>query len=190
MYGDARDLPVIEETEPRPLSAYGTDKLGCELHARAARLCMAFPTVVCGSSTCMARARILARPYSGVISIFSERIRRGAPIDIFGDGAQTRDFVYVGDAVGALLAAMRLRPGGAPVFNVCSGHATSVLGLAQLIGALTGVQPDVRHAPARAGEIRHSTGSPALAGRILGLPEPLRLRDGLFQVIGWLDASG
>jgi UDP-glucose 4-epimerase len=190
VYGDARDLPVTEETERRPLSAYGTDKLDCELHARAATHEHGVPTVGLRFFNVYGPRQDPRSPDSGVISIFGERIRRGAPIDVFGDGGQTRDFVHVGDVVGALLAAMRLQPGAAPVFNVCSGQATSVLALAWLIGALAGMQPDVRHAPARAGEIRHSTGSPALAGRILGLPEPVRLRDGLFQVFDWLDAYG
>ena len=77
-------------------------------------------------------------PYSGVISIFCERIAAGQPIDIFGDGGQTRDFVYVADVVAALLAAMALRPKDAPVFNVCTGIPTSVQALAALIAELAG----------------------------------------------------
>jgi UDP-glucose 4-epimerase len=128
-------------------------------------------------------------PYSGVISIFCERIRRGAPIDIFGDGGQTRDFVYVADVVTALVAAMRLAPADAPVFNVCTGTATSVLDLAHTIAELTGTLLDARHRPPRAGEIRDSTGAPALSRRILGLADPLSLRRGLGKVLDWMGGA-
>jgi UDP-glucose 4-epimerase len=124
-----------------------------------------------------------------VISIFCERIRRGMPIDIFGDGGQTRDFVYVADVVAALLAAMRLAPVDAPVFNVCTGAATSVLDLARTIADLTGTPLDAHRRPPRAGEIRHSTGAPALSRKILGLAEPVGLRNGLGKVLDWLGGA-
>jgi UDP-glucose 4-epimerase len=117
-----------------------------------------------------------------VISIFCERIMQGEPIAIYGDGAQTRDFVHVSDVVAALLAGMRLRPDEASVFNVCTGEATSVIELARVIGELAGKNPDARHMPPRAGEIRRSLGNPAAMRRALGLGEMVRLRDGLATV--------
>jgi UDP-glucose 4-epimerase len=125
-----------------------------------------------------------------VISIFCERIRRGLPIDILGDGGQTRDFVYVTDVVAALMAAMRLAPADAPVFNICTGIATSVTDLARGIAERAGTRLDARHGPPRAGEIRLSTGSPALSRKILGLPKPVSLRNGLDKVLDWLDGQG
>jgi UDP-glucose 4-epimerase len=129
-------------------------------------------------------------PYSGVISIFCEHIGRSAPIDIFGDGKQTRDFVFVADVVAAMLAAMRVQPVGAPVFNVCTGLATSVVDLARSIAELAGTDLDANHKPPRAGEIRHSTGSPALSRATLSLHEPVALRSGLARVLDWLEGSG
>ena len=85
---------------------------------------------------------------------------------------------------------MRLAPADAPVFNVCTGTATSALDLAQTIAELTGTRLDARHRPPRAGEIRHSTGSPALSRRILGLPDPLSLRSGLGKVLDWMGGAG
>jgi UDP-glucose 4-epimerase len=126
-------------------------------------------------------------PYSGVISIFCERISASRPIGIFGDGGQTRDFVHVADVVGALLAAMALRPAGAPVFNVCTGIPASVEALARLIADLACQPLDARPMPPRAGEIRHSLGVPDLANRVLGLPERVRLRDGLRTVLAWMN---
>jgi UDP-glucose 4-epimerase len=187
VYGDAATVPITEATECRPLSAYGADKLGCELHARVAGHVHGIPTVGLRFFNVYGPRQDPRSPYSGVISIFCDRVRRGAPIEILGDGGQTRDFVYVTDVVAALLAAMRLAPADAPVFNVCTGIATSVMDLAQIIAERAGKRLDARHGPPRAGEIRHSTGSPALSRNILGLPEPVSLRNGLGQILGWLD---
>ena len=189
VYGDAATVPITEAAERRPLSAYGADKLGCELHARVASHVHGIPTVGLRFFNVYGPRQDPRSPYSGVISIFCERIRRGAPIDIFGDGGQTRDFVYVADVVAALLAAMRLAPPDAPVFNVCTGSATSVLHLARTIADLTGTPLDAHHRPPRAGEIRHSTGAPALSRKLLALAEPVDLRNGLGKVLDWLDGA-
>ena len=190
VYGDAATIPIPETTICRPLSAYGADKLGCELHARVASHVHGIPTVGLRFFNVYGPRQDSRSPYSGVISIFCERIRRGAPIDIFGDGEQTRDFVYVADVVATLLAAMRLAPTDAPAFSVCTGTATSVLALARTIAALTRTALEPRHRPPRAGEIRHSTGSPDLSRRTLALPEPVSLPNGLARLLDWLGRPG
>ena len=94
-------------------------------------------------------------PYSGVISIFTDRARAGRPLTIFGDGSQTRDFVYVGDVVRAIIAA--LGDGNSRlVANVGTGGEISVLELARAIVELCGNRSTIEHAPARAGEILKS----------------------------------
>ena len=122
-------------------------------------------------------------PYSGVISIFCDRLPRGTPVEIFGDGGQTRDFIHVSDIVAGLLAAMKLRAAEATVLNLCTGQPTSILALARLVADLSGSAAEVRHAAPRAGEIRHSVGSPARARQILGLGEPRPLREGLRDLL-------
>ena len=181
VYGEVATLPITETSDRGPLSAYGADKYGCELHARVASHVHGIPTVGLRFFNVYGPRQDPRSPYSGVISIFCERIRQGAPISIFGDGNQTRDFIYVTDVVAALLAAMRLRPTDALVFNVCTGVATSVLELAGTIADLAGKPLDVRYLPPRAGEIRHSLGSSALS-----LPGPMPLRAGLAKVLDWL----
>jgi UDP-glucose 4-epimerase len=190
VYGDAATIPIAEAVECRPLSAYGADKFGCELHARVAAHVHGIPTVGLRFFNVYGPRQDPRSPYSGVIPIFCERIRRGAPINILGDGGQTRDFIYITDVVTALLAAMRLAPAEAPVFNVCTGIATSVLDLARSIAEHAGTRLDARHGPPRAGEVRFSTGSPALSRKILGLPEPVSLRDGLGKVLDWRGGPG
>ena len=189
VYGDAATIPIAETEPCRPLSAYGADKYGCELHARTASHVHGIPTVGLRFFNVYGPRQDPKSPYSGVISIFAERITAGQPISIFGDGRQTRDFVYVADVVAALLAAMALRPTDSPVFNVCTGVPTSVADLAQLIADLAGQTPRIEPKPPRSGEIRHSLGVPAYADRVLGTPPRTPLRDGLTQVLSWLAAA-
>jgi UDP-glucose 4-epimerase len=188
VYGDAAaTLPIAEDADCRPLSAYGADKYGCELHARIASRVHGIPTVGLRLFNVYGPRQDPRSPYSGVISTFCDRIRHAAPIEIFGDGGQTRDFVFVADVVMALLAAMRMHPVDVPVFNVCTGIPTSVLDLARMIAELAGKGLEANHKPPRAGEIRHSAGSPAMSRAILALPEPVRLRSGVAAVLQWLD---
>jgi UDP-glucose 4-epimerase len=189
VYGDATTIPIAE-TEPRtPLSAYGADKYGCELHARVASHVHGIPTVGLRFFNVYGPRQDPKSPYSGVISIFCERIAAGSPISIFGDGQQTRDFVYVDDVVAALLAGMALRPTDSPVFNVCTGIPTSVEALARLIADLAGKNLHAQTQSPRAGEIRHSLGVPTLADTVLGLSGRVPLRVGLGRVLAWMTGS-
>ncbi len=189
VYGDCPVLPITEDVPKTPLSAYGADKYGCELHARVATHVFAIPTVGLRFFNVYGPRQDPKSPYSGVISIFCDRLLRREGVNIFGDGLQSRDFVFVADVVAALMAAMRHRPEGAPVFNVCTGQATTVLDLARTIAELCGHAPEIRNSPARAGEIRHSIGSSAAARHALSLGEPVSLRHGLAQVLSWLGNS-
>lgn len=189
VYGDAPAGPIAEDTPASPLSAYGADKLGCEQHARVAGHVHGVPTAGLRFFNVFGPRQDPRSPYSGVISIFCDRLRRGQAIDIFGDGGQTRDFVYVGDVVRALLAALPAASRAAPVLNVCTGRAVSVRELAGLVAELTGRRAEIRPRPARAGEIRHSVGSPARARRMLGLGAALPLDDGLRATLDWLDGK-
>ena len=189
IYGDQPSLPIAETAPPRPLSAYGADKLGCEHHALVGGHGHGIPTLGLRFFNVFGPRQDPRSPYSGVISIFTDRLSRGEPVDVFGDGGQTRDFVFVADVVAALLAGMEAASTGAPVLNVCSGRPTSVLLLAETIGRICGITPALRHRPPRAGEIRHSLGDPRLSRTRLGLGEPVALAEGLAAVVAWLRAG-
>jgi UDP-glucose 4-epimerase len=179
VYGDCAALPIREDAPARPRSPYGADKLGCELHGRVAAEAFGVPTAGLRLFNVYGPRQDPNSPYSGVISIFCDRLGAGQPIDIFGDGSQTRDFIYVADVVAAFLAAMD-RPATEPaVYNVCSGRETSIVQLARTIGEVCGRQPELRLRPQRAGEIARSVGDPSLLRAHLGLPEPVDLRSGL-----------
>ena len=184
VYGDTPDLPLAETAATRPLSAYGADKLGCELHARVAAQVHGVRTTGCRFFNVYGPRQDPGSPYSGVISIFFNRIGKGQGITIFGDGGQTRDFIYVADVVAALLKAMGDEPAGqelpgARVFNVCTGKTTTLLELAAAIGRVFGQTPVIAFADARTGDIRESLGNPAMARDVLGFRANLSIEEGL-----------
>jgi UDP-glucose 4-epimerase len=186
VYGDCAALPIGEGTLTLPLSPYGADKLGCELHGRVAHAAFGVPTIGLRLFNVYGPRQDPNSPYSGVISVFCDRLREGLPIDIFGDGSQTRDFVFVADVVAAFLAAMERRSLSPSVFNVCSGRATSVVQLARVIGDLCGGRCDMRFRPPRSGDIAHSLGDRLQSSNQLGLPDPAELRSGLAATLASL----
>lgn len=189
VYGDNPALPLNEDATPLPLSAYGADKLGCELHARVAGLVHAVPTTGLRFFNVYGPRQDPASPYSGVISIFCDRLRAGRGVTVFGDGEQTRDFVFVADVVRALLAAMRAVSRQARVFNVCTGRATSVTDLARATAEVLGVGPAIGFGPARPGDIRASLGDPSAAREGLGFAAETMLRDGLGRTLAVIGAT-
>ena len=130
VYGDNPAVPLDEDATTRPLTAYGADKLGCELHARVAGQVHGVPTSGLRFFNVYGPRQDPSSPYSGVISIFADRMARGEGITVFGDGMQERDFVYVGDVVRHLIAGMEHADTDAAVYNVCTGRATTILELA------------------------------------------------------------
>jgi len=180
VFGDEPAMPLTELSPVRPLSAYGADKLGCELHARVAGVVHGVPTAGMRFFNVYGPRQDPKSPYSGVISIFCDRLGAHRPITIFGDGLQTRDFVYIADVVASLRAAMgSLTTVKTAIYNVCTGRSTSVIDLAHTIAGLCGTQADISFAPARAGEIRVSLGSPAKLKSELGIDCRTAIADGL-----------
>ncbi len=177
-----------------PLTAYGADKRGCELHARAGSLVHGVPSLGFRFFNVYGPRQDPDSPYSGVISIFSKAIAAGRPIKVFGTGRQTRDFVFVGDIVAFLLGGMtalrerRETPGwaGDLVLNACTGRETSVLDMAGVIGDLLGSAPQMERGPARPGDIERSVGSPERAELLLGISARTPLRDGLAATLAGL----
>ncbi len=183
VYGDNPDVPLSEGSTTRPLSAYGADKLACELHARVASHVHGVPTVGLRFFNVFGPRQDPSSPYSGVVSIFADRLRAGRPVTIYGDGRQTRDFIYVGDVVAALQAAMRTMPAGGPVFNVCTGRMTSVLDVAHAIAGLCSATASFDFQPPRAGEARVSLGDPTRAATVLGIGATTDLERGLAYLL-------
>jgi UDP-glucose 4-epimerase len=186
VYGDSNGLPLRESTPVRPRSPYGADKYGCELHARIATEIFGIPTIGLRFFNVFGPRQTPNSPYSGVISIFCDRVLKRQPLDIFGDGLQTRDFIFVGDVAMALVATMKKVPKGATVINVCTGRPTSILKLARLISTVYNYEPEISFGPARPGEIHQSWGDRSLMNQILGMGPSTALRAGLKITLDWM----
>jgi UDP-glucose 4-epimerase len=183
VYGSNDDIPLTEATMPRPLSAYGADKLGSEQHAFVASRVHKVPTCGLRFFNVFGPRQNPTSPYSGVISIFCNRLATERGITIFGDGQQVRDFIFVGDVVRALMRSMEHVSCEARVFNVCTGHGVTVFNIAQSIQDLLGVSIEPNYAPARTGEVRRSIGDPTLARAVLGFEATVDLRSGLEELL-------
>lgn len=187
-------MPLTEESTTSPISAYGADKLGCEQHGLVAAHVHGVPNTGLRFFNVYGPRQDPRSPYSGVISIFADRIGRGDGVTIFGDGGQTRDFVYVGDVVRCLRAAMASheadgKAARAAVYNVCTGRATTVTGLAETLGGLCDGPPEISHGAPRTGDIRESLGDGSKAAAALDFRAETRLSDGLAETLRSLDGA-
>ena len=183
VYGDLAEPPLAECSPVAPRSAYGADKLGCELHAAVARQSFGVPTLGLRFFNVYGPRQDGRSPYSGVVSAFCERLAAGRRLRIDGDGGQTRDLVFVGDVVRALLAGLARIGTAPPVLNVCTGRSVSVLQLARAIGRVLGRTPSFEFADARIGDVRDSRGDPTLLHASLGVRMDTDLGDGLRETL-------
>jgi UDP-glucose 4-epimerase len=181
VYGDTSGAIATEERAPAPLTAYGADKLGSELHAAIGWRVHRVPSFGCRFFNVYGPRQDPSSPYSGVISIFARRASAGQALVIHGDGQQIRDFIHVSDIVAHLLAAMRLlnREPAAHVANICTGRGTSILALARLIADLAPSSVLIEHGPTRTGDIRYSIGLPVQAIALLGIEAHINLVEGI-----------
>ena len=180
VYGSASGV-AAESLLPAPLSAYGADKLGSELHARAGFAVHGVPSVGFRFFNVYGPRQDPHSPYSGVISLFAAALAAGRSVTVHGDGLQSRDFVYVRDIVAFLMAGMRYASATpeAVVVNACTGRETSVRGLAEVLAGLLQARPTVLSGPARPGDVRRSVGCPQRAAALLRVSARTNLATGL-----------
>lgn len=185
VYGDNPALPLREDTATKPLGAYGAHKLESELIAARYGATHGLKSAGLRFFNVYGPRQDPSSPYSGVISKFAANARAGQPLTFFGDGEQTRDFIYVGDIVRLLVAAWK-NIARTDVFNGCTGQAVSLKTLAGAIGGALRTDIATAHAEARAGDIRHSLGSPDKARTVLDFNAETRLADGLKNLVDWM----
>jgi UDP-glucose 4-epimerase len=173
-YGDPDRLPASEDAPIAPLSPYGTSKAAAEWYLAQYSRLHSMSTVALRMANVYG-PRQDPRGDSGVVAIFCGAAAEGRPVTVFGDGRQTRDYVYVGDVVDAWLAAAEAGVTGA--LNISTGTETTLLELA----ALLGVDHEIR--AGRAGEIVRSCLDPRRAGAVLGWKAAVPLADGLRQTL-------
>jgi UDP-glucose 4-epimerase len=182
VYGDNPHMPLKENSSCVPLSPYGADKLACEQYAKISGI----PAIGLRLFNVYGERQDPNSPYSGVISIFTDRMQRNQPVTIYGDGEQQRDFIHVGDVTtGLTLAMQRLHknPKATGVFNLATGTPISINQLAQAIRDITMSASSITHAPARAGDIRISLGNTELSQTELRFTAVVPLREGLRRTL-------
>ncbi len=189
VYGDFVAPPNVESYAKDPESPYGIAKFSVELY-------LAYYARVHGLDYIALRFANVFGPRqdphgeAGVVAIFCQRILSGAPLTVFGDGGQTRDYVYVGDVARAHVRAARHAtiPAGKVddrAFNLGTGRETSVVELAQSLMRAAGRDVPLQHAPPRPGEQRRSVVSIAKAGAGLDWTPQVGLEDGLARTFAW-----
>jgi UDP-glucose 4-epimerase len=179
VYGDDPELPKRETLRAWPTSPYAVSKLATEQYARVASDLLGIEAVALRYFNVFGPRQDPAGDYAAVVPKFLERMLNGKPPIIFGDGGQTRDFVYVHDVVRANLAAC-VAPGGAgAVCNVASGRRVNVRDLARMVATAVGSDLEAVHEPARAGDILHSVADISYTAERLGWRPAMDLTEGL-----------
>ena len=185
-YGDLPEVPKNETMAVKPLSPYAVDKLASEYICRVYHQLYGVETVCLRYFNVFGPRQDPSSPYSGVISIFTDRVAKGVAPTIYGDGEQTRDFVFVADVVAANLKAAT-RPGiGGETFNIATGRRTSLNELLGQVTAIYGSQLRPVYAETRAGDIRHSLADIAKASKHLAWQPGVELAAGLRDLIASL----
>ena len=184
IYGDDPALPKSETMLPAPESPYGLAKIAKEYYMRVFARLYGVETVSLRYFNVYGPRQDPSSMYSGVISKFTDTVRGGEDPTIYGDGKQTRDFVFVRDVVQANLLAMQAAGMGAgEAVNVGTGIRTSLLDLLEALRELTGATFRVNFADARKGDIRHSVADISLAGELLGYRPGCGIREGLGELL-------
>lgn len=187
VFGKPEYLPLDEQAATVPLTAYGADKLGCEQHGFVGWEVHQIPSRGFRFFNVYGPRQQPENPYAGVVSIFADRLRQKQSIRIFGDGQQTRDFIYVRDVVRILRRAMETPWQGAEVYNIATGVGTSVVQLAETIANICGLQaPDISWEAARIGDIKSSIGNGAKLQAVLGIAPETSLKEGLADYLASL----
>ena len=170
----------MQETDKaNPLSSYGADKLASELYAHIAFHQFNVPTVCARIFNVYGPRQRPDSPYSGVISIFADKLKQQKPITIFGDGEQTRDFIYVKDVVAFLMKASQLEHQSALIMNACTGKKTTINTLFKIMSKIIGNTVDVKYAAPRSEDVYNSCGNPTLAKNNMDFQTQYSLENGL-----------
>ncbi|MEN4828158.1 NAD-dependent epimerase/dehydratase family protein [Pseudomonas sp. P39-UII1] len=175
---------IAEDTPKAPLTPYAVDKLASEQYLDFYRRQHGLEPVVFRFFNIFGPRQDPSSPYSGVISIFSERATQGLPITVFGDGEQTRDFLYVGDLVQVMVQALEQPQVEEGAVNIGLNQATSLNQLLKALEKVVGSLPPVSYGEARSGDIRHSRADNQRLLTRFDFPQPTSMVEGLAHLLG------
>jgi UDP-glucose 4-epimerase len=189
VYGDPEVVPTPETAPKAPISPYGVSKLAGEYYMRALAALRGFEAVAMRYANVFG-PRQDPKSEAGVVSIFVSRLLASQSLTVFGNGLQTRDYVFVRDVARAnVLASSAAVPAGtaidATAFNIATAAERNVLELTEAVGQVIGRKPEVEFAPARAGELLRSSLDVGKARKVLGWQPEVRFDDGLRELVDW-----
>jgi UDP-glucose 4-epimerase len=190
VYGDAVEPPVRETATCKPVSPYGINKLGAESFLYYYSAVQRVPTTALRFFNVYGPRQDPGSPYSGVISIFMERALAGKTLTVFGDGRQTRDFIFVGDVACAAVSACFSNTAGSVAVNIGTGIETTINDLARLLIGLCSSPSTVDYQPERPGDIVRSAAAVERAEELLGFRANITLQDGLRETLAWMKSAG
>lgn len=182
MYGDQAPIPTRETEPPAGVAPYAVSKFAAELYLSCFKAMYGVHSVALRYSNVYGPRQNL-HGEAGVVAIFAERLLRGEPCTIYGDGGQTRDFVFVEDVVAANVAALTTSFSGG--VNICTARETDVNTVYALLAKSLGVTTPARHAPERLGEQRRSVLANDKAREVLGWAPKVYVEEGMAKTIAW-----
>ena len=186
-YGDTPTLPKHEAMLPNPNSPYAVAKLAGEYYMTSFYRCYGLETVSLRYFNIFGPRQDPTSPYSGVLAKFITQMLNGEPPTIFGDGAQSRDFTYIQNAVDANLLAIKAPAPQAAgqVFNVATGKRADLNQAFQLVKKITGYTGDIKYGPERSGDVKHSLADLSRTEKHLGYKPTVDFEEGLRRTVDW-----
>lgn len=182
VYGTAAALPNQESAPPQPQSPYAAAKLASEVMLLGYAASFGLKTLCLRYFNVYGPRQDPSSPYSGVLSIFTDRFQQGLPVTVYGDGEQTRDFVSVRDVARANGTALLTAGAVSGRYNVCTGRAVSLNQVLAIYRELFPDAPSPAYAEARIGDIRHSLGDPEQLRALLGFEAQTLFSEGLREL--------
>ena len=183
VYGDLPELPKREDMPLKPLSPYAVDKLASEYACQMYTHLHGLETVCLRYFNVYGPRQDPGSPYSGVISIFADRLKKGERPVIYGDGEQTRDFVFVSDVVEANIKAATVDKAAGRVINIATGRVVTLNELLKSMCRILNRKFDPGYEKARAGDIRHSSALIGLSEAVLDWRAGIDIDDGLIRLL-------
>jgi len=190
VYGKTQDLPIRECAPLAPISPYGISKQIGEAYGQVFQQLYGLEFVALRYFNVFGPRQDPGSPYSGVLSLFNAAMMAGTQPIIYGDGEQSRDFVYVGNVVEANLLAAEVKHVTGLAINVGTGTRTTLNRTLESLGKITGRSAPAKYAPSRDGDIRDSQADIALAKQALRYDPRFDFEEGLRRTWDWFSATG
>jgi UDP-glucose 4-epimerase len=187
VYGDSNHLPQQEDQKPSPISPYAVSKLVGEYYCSVFSKIYGLETISLRYFNVFGQRQDPQSEYAAVIPKFIQAALRGKPLEIHGDGLQTRDFTYVSNVVGANILATKVPNTNGEVVNIACGKRYSILDIGKGIGEVLGRKLEFHHTKSRTGDVRHTLADISLAMRLLGYEVRVDFIEGLTKTIGYFN---